>query len=692
MKRKNILKFVSLLGIGSFVMLAAASCTSATTPTPNPEPKPTPNPEPKPDPMPNPPSGGNMNGGDTNPGNGGGMDNSAQQLAAAKTALTTLLNGQTEKVGLYNDYAKIKDDLVKAYTAAKEISDKSDANLQEVNNAKTRLETAITTAASSKTSFDEKNPELIKAYNALKETLKNEKSNLDSVMTAEFAAIKNNLDSLYQTAKTLVEGTLQPKMGNSPQVEVINQANTNISNAVSKLDGWKTNANTLATSFVKEVLVKNKLTGIDTTNNQEQPGNYSFVGYSVDVTTGSDNARPNWSFAQRKVWSDNTVILSQPQPAEGENQQSAPDVSWIYNLTGMGAKYSLTFNYYGPSTGFLYFPYKLVNSSDSDKVALEYKLNESTVKTIDFAPSQTSPVASDATRENNPSTAAPAQGSTEINSAPTLDDIKIAKVRLSDLKFGENTIEFSVPTTAEGGTSKVAPMIGNMYLTSSDSDANKNKIYDDLFGNNSVQQDNQTAVTVDLLKGYSLATNYSIFVRRFMGLQENSMTRTEPIYLVGYIGGDQGRISQAERSNFQNFNNSPTQNNNNRTFTIYVNAPTQGEYYISGSYLSQPSRSLMLSNNTSTNQNNSLTISNLMQSNWNTLGHFNTQMTTEITTTRDNTQMKRTLTLNQGLNKIVVSGVNNGDTPFIGNLTFTLSTTPQTAATPSSTSPQSQTQ
>ncbi|MES3497619.1 FIVAR domain-containing protein, partial [Mycoplasmoides gallisepticum] len=143
MKRKNILKFVSLLGIGSFVMLAAASCTSATTPTPNPEAKP--------NPMPNPPSGG-MNDKNTNPGNGEGMDNSAQQLAAAKTALTTLLNGQTEKVGLYNDYAKIKDQLVKAYTAAKEISDKSDATLQEVNNAKTTLETAITTAASSKTS------------------------------------------------------------------------------------------------------------------------------------------------------------------------------------------------------------------------------------------------------------------------------------------------------------------------------------------------------------------------------------------------------------------------------------------------------------------------------------------------------------------------------------------------------------
>ncbi|MES3497596.1 hypothetical protein QMY45_03865, partial [Mycoplasmoides gallisepticum] len=39
---------------------------------------------------------------------------------------------------------------------------------------------------------------------------------------------------------------------------------------------------------------------------------------------------------------------------------------------------------------------------------------------------------------------------------------------------------------------------------------------------------------------------------------------------------------------------------------------------------------------------------------------------------RANNMMKKTLTLNKGLNKIILSGVNNGDTPFIGNLTFTL--------------------
>ncbi|WP_196767586.1 FIVAR domain-containing protein, partial [Mycoplasmoides gallisepticum] len=200
--------------------------------------KPTPNPEPKPDPMPNPPSGG-MNGGDTNPGNGGEMDNSAQQLAAAKTALTTLLNTKSEKVGLYSDYAKIKDYLVKAYIAAKEISDKSDATLQEVYNAKTTLETAITTAASSKTSFDEKNPELIKAYNALKETLKNEETVLSGLTDSNFATIKTNLTALYQSGKDIVTKTLDPLMGTAIDLSAVTQANTNISNAVSKIDAWK---------------------------------------------------------------------------------------------------------------------------------------------------------------------------------------------------------------------------------------------------------------------------------------------------------------------------------------------------------------------------------------------------------------------------------------------------------------------
>ncbi len=474
-KEKNILKFVSLLGIGSFVMLAAASCTQATTPTPNP----TPNPEPKP----NPPSGG-MNGGNTNPGNSGGMDNSAQQLSAAKKALTNLLNAQTEKVGLYNDYANIQDTLVKAYTAAKEISDKSDATLQEVNNAKTTLETAITTAASSKTSFDEKNPELIKAYNALKETLKNEKSNLDLVMDAEFAAIKNNLDSLYQTAKTFVEGTLQPKMGNSPQVEAVTQANQAIINATQMLETRKNNASTLNTSFLKETLKSASLsaaTGDNATTVQQQPGDYSFVAYASDITS------PNWNFAQRTVWTADNNLVTSPLPNNSQNSAPLTDVSWIYTLSGTGAKYTLTFDYYGPQTGYLYFPYKLVKDDDKNNIGLQYKLNDGNFEQINFAPTQ--PVESASTepaRSTMLQTASENQTSEEnmtagsqLNTTPTVSDINVAKVTLSNLKFGSNTIEFSV-STGEGEMSKVAPMIGNMYLTSSDSDVNKKKIYDDL--------------------------------------------------------------------------------------------------------------------------------------------------------------------------------------------------------------------
>ncbi|WP_461220457.1 hypothetical protein MG1601_624 [Mycoplasmoides gallisepticum] len=702
MKRKNILKFVSLLGIGSFVMLAAASCTSATTPTPNPEPKP--------DPMPNPPSGG-MNGGDTNPGNSGGMDNSAQQLAAAKTALTTLLNTKSEKVGLYSDYAKIKDDLVKAYIAAKEISDKSDATLQEVYNAKTTLETAITTAASSKTSFDEKNSELIKAYNALKETLKNEETVLSGLTDSNFATIKTNLTALYQSGKDIVTKTLDPLMGTAIDLSAVTQANTNISNAVSKIDVWKINANTLATSFVKEVLVKNKLTGIDTTNNQEQPGNYSFVGYSVNVTTNSNNARPNWSFAQRKVWTSETARNNGSTDLVAKPTVPT-DVSWIYSLTGQGAKYTLEFNYYGPSTGYLYFPYKLVKESDKNMVALQYSLNGATTPTaVEFkaatetqpaaagqqsstgstgeqpssqaspaAPksssttvpsSQPAAAASETTKEPN-SAVQPMPETTTMNEAPTIDGINVAKVTLTDLKFGQNTLEFSVPSD------KVAPMIGNMYITSNDQ--NQRKIYNEIFGNTS---NDSTSVTVDLLKGYSLASGWSTYVGEFKRLTGVNQTALDsqtsaPSYLVGFIAG----AGQRTLNNVSNIIRNPNIAGEQRTLAIYVNAPEAGEYNISGSYISGARQARGLKFSTGDITQNVVTVTNLKQNNWTTLGFFDTSKTTTQVGGADN-MMKKTLTLNKGLNKIIVASgtTNSGDAPFVGNLTFTLNNVQTTSNT-----------
>ncbi|WP_434349338.1 hypothetical protein V2P54_03355 [Mycoplasmoides gallisepticum] len=690
MKRKNILKFVSLLGIGSFVMLAAASCTTPVNPTPNPKPDPMPNPPSggmnggnTPTPNPNPPSGGNMNGGDTNPGNGGGMDNAVQQLAAAKTALTTLLNGQTEKVGLYNDYAKIKDDLVKAYIAAKEISDKSHATLQEVNNAKTRLETAIKDAANSKTSFDEKNPELIKAYDALKQTITSEEMSLNQLMDANFETIKNHISNLYKQGKDIITATLDPTTGDGPQAMVVNQTNEAIVNATSKIEDWKTNATNLATRFVKQTL--NNANLVNETNNQPQPGSYSFVAYSVDLNTGVSTASntPNWNFAQRKVWVSGSGGRTSPfSSSDANNSTALTDVSWIYNLSGANSKYTLTFNWYGPSTGHLYFPYKLVKSDDAQNVGLQYTLNNKPAQRIEFAPAQ-SPSSGGTAHASDPQSPRAAATETDVsdsaegsqaqtdmssssmNKTPTVSDINVASVTLSDLNFGANTIEFSVPM----GDSMVAPMIGNMYITSNP--LNVNQIYDDIFGNSlSNSTDQNKAVTVDLLKGYSLATNWSIYLARFTDLMEGTQTTPNPVYLVGYIGGSQGR-NFTQNLQVQNNLRSPLEQNDKRTFTIYVNAPEAGEYYISGKYLTSQQRGLKLS---ADNMNNSVTFTVRGKNNWTTLGSFDTSKTNATdgndATVSDN---KMTLTFKKGLNKIVVSSnASNGETPYIGNLTFTL--------------------
>ncbi|QEX47520.1 FIVAR domain-containing protein [Mycoplasmoides gallisepticum] len=701
MKRKNILKFVSLLGIGSFVMLAAASCTSATTPTPNPEPNP--NPEPKPDPMPNPPSGGNMNGGDTNPGNGGGMDNAVQQLAAAKTALTTLLNGQTEKVGLYNDYAKIKDDLVKAYIAAKEISDKSHATLQEVNNAKTRLETAIKDAANSKTSFDEKNPELIKAYDALKQTITSEEMSLNQLMDANFETIKNHISNLYKQGKDIITATLDPTTGDGPQAMVVNQTNEAIVNATSKIENWKTNATNLATRFVKQTL--NNANLVNETNNQPQPGSYSFVAYSVDLNTGVSTASntPNWNFAQRKVWVSGSGGRTSPfSSSDANNSPALTDVSWIYNLSGANSKYTLTFNWYGPSTGHLYFPYKLVKSDDAQNVGLQYTLNNKPAQRIEFTPAQsTSPgeTAAPASDPQSPRAAATetdvsgsAEGSqsrTDMNSSsmnktPTVSDINVASVTLSDLNFGANTIEFSVPM----GDSMVAPMIGNMYITSNP--LNVNQIYDDIFGNSvSNSTDQNKAVTVDLLKGYSLATNWSIYLARFTDLMEGTQRIQDPVYLVGYIGGSQDR-NFTQNLQVQNNLRYPLAQNDQRTFTIYVNAPKAGDYHISGSYLFSSNQNVQPGLKLSINNDNSVLLTVKKQANWNTLGHFDTSKDNESQGNDGSIQTsgKKVLTLQKGLNKIVISGGSSGqdgtNAPYIGNLTFTLNNSSTNASQDSS--------
>ncbi|MFN3044955.1 hypothetical protein ACK3C2_03970, partial [Mycoplasmoides gallisepticum] len=328
------------------------------------------------------------------------------------------------------------------------------------------------------------------------------------------------------------------------------------------------------------------------------------------------------------------------------------NVSWIYSLSGEGTKYILDFTYYGPSTAYLYFPYKLVNASDESKLGLEYKLNDAAQATaITFG-----------------------DGEATNGKTPTVNDINIAKITLTDLKFGENKIEFSIPTTSGSETTKVAPMIGNMYLTS---DSEKvNDIYNDIFGNSAIAENNsQKTISIDLLKGYSLAAGWSTYVGQFTRLRNEGATDSESqanlsAYLVGFIGGNSRRVANNARNAVQ----TPSARMNARTLTLYVNAPENGSYYISGSYLSSGVRGLTFTTGESDNTS-SVTIDVKAQGNWTTLGTFNSSNTTEDSSSTSSAA--NTINLKAGLNKIIVSGgtQDNTNAPFIGNLTFTLKNT-----------------
>ncbi|MFN3044447.1 hemagglutinin [Mycoplasmoides gallisepticum] len=660
MKRKNILKFVSLLGIGSFVMLAAASCTSATTPTPNPEPKPTPNPEPKPNPMPNPgggdmnnPPSGGMNGGDTNPGNDGGMDNAAQQLAATRTALTNLLSSKNANVEMYSDYAKIKNDLTAAYTTAETALQNQATTLEQVKNATSTLQAAIAKAANDKKTFDDQNPELVTSYAELKTNLSKQDETLSPFAEPQFEGIKNHLTALYTAGTAVVKMKLQSVDGMVLDATKVNNANKAIIDATNSklLMDQKNNATDLGTMFVKQILSKSSVLTNENVAVEEhaQPVNYSFVAYSVDIHGTDNNTPPSWNYTKRTVFTvDGSLIENQ----NGENgNKPLTDVSWVYSL-GASNKYSLKFSYFGPSTGYLYFPYKLVKADQAGKIGLEYSLNGGAKSALQFAASvsATDDAAGEThTMPTETTTTIPAN-SDMVNPAPAVNDIKIAKVTLSELKFGDNTIEFTVPDQ------KVAPMFGNFYLTSNAN--NSEMIYNDIFGN-SLSND---TVTVNVLKGYNLASDYSTYFAEYKNMTVDDKDLGNH-YLIGFIGGNNNRSWNKDKGTPMN---SPVNTGSNRTFTLFVNAPQNGDYYVGGVYRTSNNRTLKLW--TTSDIENFVQFDNLNSGSNAPLKTFDSK-TMDMNNVSNN---KRTIKLKKGLNKITLGSINNSIAPNLGNLTFTL--------------------
>ncbi|OBU78745.1 hypothetical protein BAX51_03715 [Mycoplasmoides gallisepticum] len=650
MKRKNILKFVSLLGIGSFVMLAAASCTTPVNPTPNP----------------NPPSNGGgsgmsggMNGGNTNPGDGQGMmDSAAQELAAARTALTNLLSSKNTNVQMYSDYAKIKNDLTAAYTTAKSTSDNTSAALEQVKSATWTLQAAIDKAASDKKTFDDQNSDLVTAYKELKSNVNNKDNNLMGLDSTQYSAIRTNLEGYYTIGADVVKKTLVPVEGMSPTKDEVTNLNTNINASVADLGSRKENADMYFNKFGKKVLVKSGVvapkpmmadgvqTEHETPTDNLQPVNYSFVGYSVDVN-GSGSTPPAWDYVKRTVFNINGTLVDN----QNGDVNTAPltDVSWIYSLNN-GSKYTVSFTYYGPTTAYLYFPYKLVQSSQSTTVGLNYSLNGTEAKSVEFtAPTTMNPEGMDSpagTTQTTPETTTPA---TTANLTPTVDTINVAKAILTNLKFGENTIDFTVPAQ------KVAPMFGNFYITASED--NLDKVNDDIFGNKTTKSEESTSITVDLLKGYNLAADYSTFFAKYTGATLDGENAGD-YYLVGFIGSSNKRTYSGTGTQM----NTPLNIGDKRNLIIYVNAPTEGKYYVSRIYTTGSNRALRLWAN---NENNFMQFVNLNSGPGNTLKTFTTNMT-------DSRITNQTISLNKGLNKVVIRSTNGGKAPNLGNLTFTL--------------------
>uniref|UniRef100_UPI00055A12B1 FIVAR domain-containing protein n=1 Tax=[Mycoplasma] imitans TaxID=29560 RepID=UPI00055A12B1 len=577
-------------------------------------------------------------------------DDAAKQLAAAKAELNTLISSQQAKVSLYEDYAKIQDTLTKAYAAAQAVLDKTDSTAQNLKDAKTTLETAISAADTAKTEFNKTHEALVTSYTELKTNLSKQDETLAQFAQPQFEGIKNHLTALYTAGTAVAKMKLQSADGTALDANKVTNANKAIVDATASelLANQKNNANDLGTKFVKQILSKS---GVLTNENEPvqehaQPVNYSFVGYSVDLN-GTDNMAPSWNYTKRTVLTlDGYLVENQ----NGENgNKPLTDVSWVYSL-GTGNKYSLKFSYFGPSTGYLYFPYKLVKADQAGKIGLEYSLNGGSKTAVQFAAPASSMPAADGEEHpmsTEPTTTTP-ENSDMVNPAPAVNDIKVAKVALSELKFGDNTIEFTVPND------KVAPMFGNFYLTSNAN--NSEMVYDDIFGNSL----SNGTVTVDVLKGYNLASDYSTYFAQYKNMTVDDKDLGDH-YLIGFIGGQTDRVWNSGGTPVMN---TPLNKGNSRTFTLFVNAPQNGDYYVGGVYRTGDDRILKLSTTT----NNFFQFFKLNSGTGAPLKTFDSKTLDEANVLTK----KRTIKLTKGLNKITLGSINNGNAPNLGNLTFTL--------------------
>ncbi|MDC4163694.1 hypothetical protein LNO75_03860 [Mycoplasma sp. T363T] len=621
-KTKKLLQLSFSLGFLATTALVATSCNDTKTVTPKPS---------KPNPM-QPGNGSGSGTGTTTPGtgetmqpgNGSGTETTTPDNTEAKNQLKALIDGKEAKLAMYDDYSMIKSTLANAYATAKTVDDKADATKDELANAKTTLETAIAKAATDKTEFDKTNKSLVDAFVSLKATFKsidlaNSLSTLgdDSI----YDGIKNNVNEKYNAVKSIIDSGVQK---DGLRQETLTDAKDALNTSLNKINDEKENVN----SYSKFMLIPIKENDFKGTQkyNISSPDIQSIVSFASDFDNDATNGQySKWKYAKR--------VIKNIQPSENSNQTN---VRWIYNLNTktegneekIRAIYEFGFEYYGGTKATLFFPYKAIkNDLKGDKLSLKYKLNDQE----EFA---------------------------DINvSNAEVDNIKIARIDLNDLNFGQNKITF---TTEQN---KVSPMIGNMYI--SISDKSLSYIQDDIFGNiKDVNKPDQ--ITINFAKAYGLANkgiavpnDMSTIITKVNGKIESVDDNSKDYYLLGYLGNS---VSGGDQ------NNGAT---HEKYYIFYVNADKEGEYSISGYYNSgEDGRGLSfwteMYNNTA--QGAKAKFTTPKEGNWSDsiqkIKAFNSANVLDNNPT--------SLVLKKGINKIIVSGSRwNKEAPNLGNVTFT---------------------
>ncbi len=206
--------------------------------------------------MPNPPSGG-MNGGNTNPGNGGGTDNAAQQLAAAKTEAKAVIDASAELSDSVKEALKRQVDATTTGPAARDLKTKAETLVSTVKalsesvtaakavkedaqynsfdpTLKTTLEEKYKTAVGFLTEDSKlKNLDASSNLDTTKASLESSKTDLDAAV----AAVKPELTFAKTKASAVKTASeLRPLVNEAFLAELQKQANDLPKNDQSKAD------------------------------------------------------------------------------------------------------------------------------------------------------------------------------------------------------------------------------------------------------------------------------------------------------------------------------------------------------------------------------------------------------------------------------------------------------------------------